>query len=308
LTWERTALFPDPNVAAQTGVCQERALFRTRERTIVLATMNNRVKNWTWSDELHDAPGAVLPTIVLRSTDGGRTWTDLQTLHQDWTGAIRDMIQTRDGRIIFTSMKMMHDPGRHAVLTYSSDDEGKTWHASNLIDLGGEGHHGGVTEPTLVELHDGRVWMLIRTNWSEFWSAYSFDGGKYWRILQPSGIGASSAPGLIKRLESGRLLLVWNRLYPEGQTSYPLRGGDGLWSEVPVSNHRGELSIAFSENEGQHWSAPIVIARQPDKWLSYPYVFEKSPGKLWITTMQGDLRLELDEADFVNAKAALGVA
>ena len=97
-------------------------------------------------------------------------------------------------------------------------------------------------------------------------------------------------------------MLIWNRLYPEGQTTYALRGGDGIWSEVPVSNHRGELSIAFSEDDGQSWSDAIVIARQPDKWLSYPYVFEKSPGNLWITTMQGNLRIELNETDFAKAK------
>jgi sialidase-1 len=301
-SWKRIPLFPDPAVAEKAAVRPERALLRTREGTLVVASMNDRIKKWTWSNELFDAPGAILPTIVVRSTDGGKTWIDLQTLHEEWTGAIRDMIQTRDGRIIFTAMKLMHDPGRHAVLTYSSDDEGKTWQASNLIDLGGQGHHGGVTEPTLVELDDGRVWMLIRTNWSEFWSGYSFDGGKFWRILQPSGIPASSAPGLVKRLGSGRLILVWNRPYPEGENSYPLRGGDGIWSEVPVSNHRGELSIAFSEDDGQSWSNAVVVARQPDTWLSYPYVFEKSPGTLWITTMQGNLRIELDEADFVRSE------
>lgn len=299
-TWERTPLFPDEAAHKATSVTDERALLRTRDGTLILAFMNNREKNWTWKNELFDAPGAILPNCVMRSTDGGKTWTDLQTVHDDYTGAIRDMIQTRDGRVIFTSMKLQHDPGRHAVLTYSSDDEGQTWKASNLIDLGGQGHHGGVTEPTVCELNDGRVWMLIRTNWGEFWSAFSYDGGRYWRTVQPSGIAASSAPALIKRLESGRLILLWNRPFPEGQTSYPLRGGDGLWSEVPVSNHRGELSMAFSEDDGQSWTAPVVIARQPDKWLSYPYLFEKSPGTLWITTMQGDLRIELDEADFAT--------
>jgi sialidase-1 len=157
-------------------------------------------------------------------------------MHDDYTGAVRDMIQTKDGRVIFTTMKMLHDPGRHSVLTYSSTDDGKSWQSSNLIDLGGRGHHGGVTEPTITELKNGRVWMLIRTNWSEFWSGYSHDGGRSWRILQPSGIPASSAPGLLKRLASGRLLLVWNQPLPEDKDTWPLSGGDGLWSETAVSN------------------------------------------------------------------------
>jgi hypothetical protein len=299
-TWsESRPLFPD---GTDIEVSRERTLLCTESGVIIAAFMNLRERNWTWQNELHDAPGARLPTYVMRSTDDGLTWQDIQKVHDDWTGANRDMIETTGGRVIFTSMKMLHNPGRHAVLTYSSDDDGRTWSAGNLIDLGGRGHHGGVTEPTLTELQDGRIWMLIRTNWGEFWTGYSYDGGRFWRVLQPSGIPASSAPGLLKRLASGRLLLVWNRPFPEGRDSWPLSGGDGLWSETPVSNHREELSIAFSEDDGETWTEPAVVARQAGKWIAYPYVFEVEPGRLWLTTMQGDLRVELREADFVKPR------
>jgi len=33
-------------------------------------------------------------------------------------------------------------------------------------------------------------------------------------------------------------------------------------------------------------------------------VFEARPGELWITTMQGGLRVKLDERDFVKPTAA----
>ncbi|MEZ6034455.1 MAG: sialidase family protein [Planctomycetaceae bacterium] len=299
-------LFSDPQ---NFQVSNERALIRTRDGAIIAAFMNLTERHWTWSDELGDAPDARLPTCVMRSLDEGKTWQDIRKLHDDWSGAVRDMIQTTDGRVIFTAMKMQHNPGRHAVLTYSSTDDGKSWTASNLIDLGGAGHHGGVTEPTLTELADGRVWMLIRTNWGEFWSAYSHDGGRFWRTIQPSGIAASSAPGLVKRLSSGRLLLVWNRPFPNGQSEWPLSGGDNRWSATPVSNHREELSIAFSEDDGKTWTQPAMIAHRHHtlasgsaRWVAYPYVFEASPGELWITTMQGGLRVKLREADFVNIK------
>ncbi len=288
-------------------VSNERALMRTRDGTIIAAFMNLNQRHWTWDNELHDAPGAKLPTWVMRSADDGRTWNHVQKMHDDWSGAVRDMIQTKAGRIIFTAMKMQHDPGRHSVLTYSSTDDGKTWKASNLIDLGGQGHHGGVTEPTLTELPDGRLWMLIRTNWGEFWSAYSHDGGRFWRVLQPSGIASSSAPAMLKQLQSGRLLLVWNRPFPEGKSTWKLSGGDGLWSETPVSNHREELSLAFSEDHGETWSDPAVIARsrlpgdsKKSRWIAYPYVFEYQSGELWLTTMQGDVRIQLNEHDFVE--------
>ncbi|HUG18274.1 MAG TPA: sialidase family protein, partial [Planctomycetaceae bacterium] len=69
---------------------------------------------------------------------------------------------------------------------------------------------------------------------------------------------------------------------------------------VPVSNHREELSLAYSDDEGKTWTDPVVIARQSGKWLAYPYVFEHSPGKIWVTTMQGDVRVAFDETDFIE--------
>ena len=95
-------------------------------------------------------------------------------------------------------------------------DDGKTWKRSNLIDLGGHGHHDGATEPMVAELSDGRLLMLMRTSLDRFWQAFSDDGGRYWRTIQPSSIDASSSPGHLVRLSSGRLVLLWNRLNPEG--------------------------------------------------------------------------------------------
>ncbi len=299
----KTESIQTPNIQ----VSNERALLRTKSGTVIAAFMNLSERKWTWKNELGDAPGAKLPTYVMRSLDGGKSWQDVQKLHDDWSGAVRDMIETAGGRIIFTAMKMRHDPGRHAVLTYSSTDDGKTWKASNLIDLGGAGHHGGVTEPTLTELADGRFWMLIRTNWSEFWSAYSYDGGRYWRVIKPSGIKASSAPAMLRRLASGRLMLLWNRPDPSDHSQWPLSGGDNLWSATPVSNFREELSVAFSEDDGKSWSRPTVLAHSRSssakgsrRWIAYPYVFEKEPGVIWVTTMQGGLRIEFHERDFVE--------
>lgn len=66
-------------------------------------------------------------------------------LHQDWTGEIRNAIQTTQGTLIISSMRMLREPGRHSVLTYTSDDGGKTWKASNIIDLGGK-YQSAITE------------------------------------------------------------------------------------------------------------------------------------------------------------------
>jgi len=285
-------------------VSNERALLVTREGTLILACMNMKEADWRWNKTTHDAdPGTTLPTYALRSLDSGKTWEKPQKLHDEWSGCVRNMIQTKSGKVVFTAMRLLNKPGRHSVLTYSSVDEGATWKPSNVVDLGGNGHHGGATEATVLELNDGRLWKLIRTNLGTFWNAWSEDGD-YWRTIAPSDIPASSAPGQLLRLQSGRVVLLWNRPFPEGETSFPLRGGDNEWSETPVSNHRGELSVAFTEDEGLTWSAPVVLARQPGASLAYPYLFERTPGELWLTTMQGGIRIAFLEADFLGAVSA----
>jgi len=297
-TWESRPIFAD---SAKYAIRPERAILRTPSGAIILAFANDKEKaGWKWDTAISDSPDARLPTYAVRSPDDGKTWETPQKLHDDWTGAIRDILRTEDGAVVFTTMKMQHGPGRHWVLTYSSPDEGKTWRRSNVIDRGGVGHHAGVTEATIQQLDDGRIWMLMRTNWKTFWEAYSSDEGVTWTSIGATKIDASSAPGLLERLQSGRLVLVWNRYYPEGQTSFPLSGGDNQWSEVKVSNHRLELSIMFSDDEGKTWTDPVVIARIKKGSLAYPYLFEVQPGELWITTMQGGLRARLLEEDFVG--------
>jgi hypothetical protein len=305
-SWENYPVFDD---AENYLISNERAILKTSNGVIILAFMNLQERaNWNWQEDISDSPGARLPTYTVRSLDGGKTWQDVQKLHNEWTGAVRDMIETENGNIVFTSMMMRHHPGHHTVLTYKSGNEGKTWERSNIIDLGGIGHHSGVTEATLEELKFGKLWLLMRTNWGTFWEAFSVDDGKTWENIRPTDIEASSAPGLLKRLESGRLILVWNRRFPEGTDQYPFRGGDRQWSEVAASNHREELSISFSENDGNTWSEPIVIAKiganqktdRTFKWISYPYVFERNSGELWVTTMQGGLRVKFNEKDFTH--------
>jgi hypothetical protein len=297
-TWESPGTFlPDSGLdSAPTGA------FTCTERGTLVAAFSNKAgrANWDWDPELKDSPGARLPTCVVRSLDDGETWQDVQTLHEEWTGANRDIIQTSDGRLVFTSMKLRHQPGRHTCLTYFSDDDGKTWQPSNVIDLGGNGHHDGVTEATLVELEDGRLLKYMRTNWGQFWRALSEDGGEHWHPYGPSGVDASSAPGMLKRLASGRIALLWNRWCAEGEDDVELRGGDGMWSATPASNYREELSISFSEDECRSWSPPVVIARNEGSEVSYPVTYEAEPGILWITAHRWRLRMRIREADFLR--------
>lgn len=282
-------------------VSNERVLTRTRGGVVILAFMNLYSRDWGWDDEKNAPDREVrLDVWTIRSLDEGRSWQDAQRIQKGYCGAVRDILQTSSGRVVVVAQDLLYNPGRHATKTYSSDDDGKTWKVSNTIDLGGRGHHDGAIEATIVERRDHRVWMLLRTNLDYFWEAFSDDQGRYWRELRPTSIDASSSPAFMTRLESGRLVMTWNRLYLEDKTTTARRGGSR--SETMASWERSELSIAFSDDDGASWTKPVVIARHSDagKRVSYPWVFERRPGELWITTMQGALKCRLFEKDFVN--------
>ena len=67
---------------------------------------------------------------------------------------------------------------------YYSDDEGRTWHRSRnetfvLLDKGVKGAY-AMGEPTVIELKDGRLLMLGRTNMGRVFRSFSEDRGETW--------------------------------------------------------------------------------------------------------------------------------
>ena len=272
---------------------QEPAAFyivRARSGALVAVYLNFATYNLSWDSTTNQPKDDCrLEIWAIRSIDGGKTWIDRQRVLEGYNPNFFGFIQTGGGRLVATVPHLVRDPGRYAACSLTSDDDGQTWQRSHFVDLGGHGDHSGAMEPAVAELSDGRLLMLIRTHWGRFWEAFSDDGGLSWRTIHPSQIVAPSAPGYLLKLRSGRLVLVYNG---------------------PPA--RQELSVAFSEDDARSWTKPIVIARQKDGQLSYPYIFERRPGELWVIAgfaFQKDweaplpLRLKLNEQEFVQEAA-----
>ena len=284
-------------------------LLKTDAGTLIVLYLDFDHFNFSWNPErVAPNPDCRLELWSIRSRDGGKTWEDQQQLLEGYNADFMGLIQTSQGAVVASVEHLAPDEARWMACSFYSEDDGKTWKRSNWIDLGGRGHHDGAIEPTVTELSDGRLLMLIRTTLDQFWKAYSSDGGRSWREIGPSGLDASSAPGWVRRLQSRRLVFVWNRLKPEGQTEVPRFERAGFSARY-ASMHRAELSIAFSQDDGQSWTQPVVIARQPGGQLAYPYVHEREPGLLWVFTRYTwykdgkpapPLGVALREADFVS--------
>ncbi|MHB8897156.1 MAG: exo-alpha-sialidase [Thermoguttaceae bacterium] len=273
----------------------ERALLRLRDGTVVFAWMNDRQRSqggpWGQGGQAEVARW-VLPVYVTRSTDDGQTWSEPLMIQEGWCGAIRSMIQLRSGRIVLVGQKVI--PWRHVSLTYVSDDQGRSWKASNLLDMETEngGDHGGTMEGTVAQLGDDRLLILLRTTRGWFWQASSSDEGLTWEGLARSPIRSSTCCGQLARLADDRLALLWNRPTDDNPRDI---------------SSRQELSFAWSADDGKTWSAPVVLSSRPLQpgepyhaaRQSYPYLYERRPGQLWITTMQGGLRMKISQADLL---------
>lgn len=278
----------DASATIASGLNMENAghvgqFLRTKDGAIVIVYLNFDGYAFDWDDAKNEPkPSCKLELWAVRSEDGGKTWIDNQRLLGGYNADFMGFIQTSKGRLVATVEHLDPDLKRWVVCSFVSDDNGATWRRGNWIDLGGHGHHDGAVEPMVVELKDGRIMMLIRTNLDQFWRAYS-DDGLYWRTIEPAGIDASSAPGWLIRLQSGRLALVWNRLNSERKGEWK-KSTNPSASETPASWHREELSIAFSDDDGKTWSKPAIIVHEDGGQLAYPYVMERTPGELWAFT------------------------
>jgi hypothetical protein len=237
-----------------------------------------------------------LPTKVNRASgrcvllhnawrDGGQTWSTPRRVNfgHSYTGAINSIIQLKSGRILgalsYSTDNFLESAGQieFRSLSFFSDDGGEPWRmgTDNIrVPFGPQLVHPGAIEPVLVELRDGRVWMIIRTQTLRFWEIYSGDGGKTWTSPAASRFMAPDSPGAILRLSDGRLILVWNDIssYPNGVTG----------------NYRQYLYAAVSVDDGKTWnrSRRVGPVEEPDKANSradYPFLCETADHKVLLT-------------------------
>ncbi len=219
------------------------------------------------------------------SRDGGKTWTTPKQADfgHSYTGSINSIIPLKNGRILgalsYASDNFLDGPGQieFRSVSFFSDDDGETWHVGTdniRVPFGPQLVHPGAIEPILMELRDGRIWMLIRTQTLRYWEIFSRDKGATWTAPAASRFMAPDSPGAILRLSDGRLLLVWNDIasYPNGVTG----------------NYRQYLYGAISTDDGKTWSRSKLVAplAEPEKQGSradYPFLCETADHRVLLT-------------------------
>lgn len=175
------------------------------------------------------------------------------------------------------------DPLRGANV-FVSTDKGATWQRRGGVKFPNPDWH----EHMIVERQDKSLWMLARTA-KGIMQSTSADGGRTWaEPTEPPGIRQPNARFHVRRLASGRLLLV--------------KHGD----KIDAHEGRVQLSAWLSEDDGKTWQGGLVLDER--KGISYPDGFQAPDGTIYISydrnrATDGEILLaRFNEADILARK------
>ena len=230
-----------------------------------------------------------LKAYVRRSTDDAQTWGPPVLMMPEPGYHVMNnarVIQLKTGRLlapVATSLQVGTKNDNFKTVVYRSDDDGRTWQRGTTFLSAPKR---GAMEPGLIELKDGRVLQIIRTQTGKIWHAYSADGGDTWSEATPWTIEAPEAPSTLARNPAnGDWLLVWN---PTVVWSNPEK-------TVLGTNHGGPrtpLAAMISRDEGRTWSVPKNLESNANATYAYTsitfhdgrallsYYHSPAPGKL----------------------------
>lgn len=176
---------------------------------------------------------------LIRSEDGGESWSDVQTLREEWGWMTRNKpIRMSNGNLLLpTYDETLYIPS----FMISGDDFHTDWveiafgdDPQALVD------HLSMIQPTVIERDDGTIFSLSRNTSSVHSMAYEMTSPDFGVTWTPGVLGQvpNDSTGIeMTQLKSGRVVLAFNN----------------------TLSGRYPLSAALSEDGGQTWSVVTDI-------------------------------------------------
>jgi hypothetical protein len=232
-----------------------------------------------------------------RSLDGGKSWEPIHKVDfgLEYTGASNNAFQLKSRRIIAPISALSERRiGPWVSLAPYSDDDGATWNLPRqqiTMNTGAvDWYESGAAEPVGIELRDGRVWLLPRSQDGYQWETFSRDGGITWAPVRHTRFVSNQSAMAVLRLKDGRLMLFWNNCGAEGL-------GDVHWGNA----ERAVMAAAMSRDEGRTWVGYREVGRIVAKGqVSYPYVTQARDGRVIMSAAGHLVRVNPDFLDKRN--------
>ncbi|MEZ6073279.1 MAG: sialidase family protein [Pirellulales bacterium] len=178
---------------------------------------------------------------------------DPAKLRLGWMPRAHPLIRS-DGALILPLSNENFDIAMMAI----TSDGGRTWQYSEPVpDV-------GVTQPTLVELADGRIDAYFRNDdpAHRIKRGTSHDGGLTWSKLELTELPHPGAGIEVIRLANGHLALVYNNV---------------------EDSPRDKLAISLSDDEGRTWKWTRQLEDEPGGRFDYPSLIQAEDGSLHVT-------------------------
>lgn len=192
---------------------------------------------------------------LITSNDNGFTWSEKHILPGGNIGPVKNKPVMAGNGYLLCPSSLENDGWR--IRMEMTPDFGFTWTHSNLLN----DKSIDVIQPTVLIHDDGKIRILCRSRQSEIYTSLSYDPGKHWTQLKPTGLPNPNSGIDATALKDGRFFLVYNHLY---------RG-------------RNMLNAAVS-NDGVKWEAAVLLEEGAigDEY-SYPAVIQSRDGLIHIT-------------------------
>jgi sialidase-1 len=195
------------------------------------------------------------------SSDEAETWGEATRVVQDDGYFVLNndrVVQLKGGRLVVPVSRHNVPAGEWTgagmQMCWLSDDKGRTWRKSNEFQAP-EGSGVVLQEPGVIELKDGRLMMLCRTNQGCQYCSWSEDGGETWTAVQRTDIISPLSPASFERIPgTGDILLVWN---DHSDITEAYRG------------KRTPFTVAISRDEGETWEHRKILESDPEGWYCY---------------------------------------
>ena len=243
--------------------------------------------------------GRQLNLWYCHTLQNGKEWSNPKEIFEGYVGSVRGFIKLKDNRLLLAFAAAVPsrenkpidpnvvDYGWNEIISLYSDDHGSSWHQSiNRIKIsvnsGNKTRYGGI-EPSILQLSNGIVWMLIRTNKGFLYQSFSNDEGKTWTAAEPTEFVSSDSPASLVRISKNRILLFWCSDQRHDDPNSYAKGG------------REVLHAAISGDEGKSWKGfrEVLVSstsKHPvgDHGTAYPSAIENDRGNIVLVSGQGE--------------------